>query len=481
MRGSKAAVVAIAVAIASSGCTTIVRGSVASNGVAAEAASNPLGARSISDSGRYVVFVSHAANLVANDTNDRMDVFRHDNKTGTTVRVSVAGNGAQNPMNSVTPVISGNGDHVAFVTARKLEPADTNNEDDVYVRSVSAGTTERVSIRPDGMPVIGKDIPSGFGDLSISRDGRFVTMVNSGSGSGEIFIRDRATETTIFPNNGTAASRAMISSDGTQVVWNLSCTGGPCPGLSVVQSVSGGGTHEPIDVSCGFTPLDVGEDARFVVGIRFAIFPRFECPEPTGLVRWDRSDRSFLKVPIEGFYEPSISISDNGRYVAGIDQNAGAVRVVDMNSGHVGVADTDGLGRKLPEAPSGAALSGSGRYVAFTTAAKLVPEDTNTLTDVFTRYSLQPTVVSAAPTSVVRSETHVAVSIHGIELLSGLSVSVSGTGITIHSVTYESTTVATLDVSVDSHAPIGPRDVLVSNRGGFGHSDALCAGCLTVT
>ena len=43
----------------------------------------------ISADGRWLVFVSRASNLVANDTNELPDVFVHDRLTGKTERVSV--------------------------------------------------------------------------------------------------------------------------------------------------------------------------------------------------------------------------------------------------------------------------------------------------------------------------------------------------------------------------------------------------------
>jgi hypothetical protein len=49
----------------------------------------------ISADGRYVAFSSAATNLVAGDTNNSVDVFRHDMTTGTTIRVSVATGGSQ--------------------------------------------------------------------------------------------------------------------------------------------------------------------------------------------------------------------------------------------------------------------------------------------------------------------------------------------------------------------------------------------------
>ena len=43
----------------------------------------------ISDNGRYVAFSSGASNLIAGDTNGRMDVFVRDTVLGRTVRVSL--------------------------------------------------------------------------------------------------------------------------------------------------------------------------------------------------------------------------------------------------------------------------------------------------------------------------------------------------------------------------------------------------------
>lgn len=478
MRIWKPAVAVIALALAGSGCTTIVRSSVASNGAAADTESQPVASGALSDNGRYVAFVSHATNLVANDTNGRSDVFRHDNQTGTTIRVSVTNAGAQIPSDSNFAVLSGDADHVAFVTSSSLEPADTNGQNDVYVRNITAGTTQRVSIRPDGSPVVGPDIFSAFGDLSISGDGRFVAMLNSGPGFGEIFVRDRTTGTTGFPNDGTAASKAILSDDGTQLVWNVACTGGPCPSLSIVQPV-GGTSNEAIDNSCGFRAIDTSDDARFVVGVRFGTYPMFTCPDPVGLVRWDRVTKTFAPVPVASFWESLVSMSDNGRDIAALGQD-GVVRVVDMNTGAVQSADADAVGNRGTTASSGAAISGTGRYLAFSTSAPLVSDDDNGFEDVFTRYAIHPELTDVTPGSIARGASHVTLTLTGTELLSGLGASISGTGITIHSVTQQSPTLATVVVSVAADAPVGDRDVTAINQGGFGHSDDVCTACLTV-
>jgi hypothetical protein len=65
--------------------------------------------------GRYVFFVSAAANLVSVDTNGKWDVFRHDCETGVTERLSVDENGTQGTDDSMIPAINDDGEIVAFV------------------------------------------------------------------------------------------------------------------------------------------------------------------------------------------------------------------------------------------------------------------------------------------------------------------------------------------------------------------------------
>ena len=65
---------------------------------------------SVSADGRFVAFLSHATNLVAGDTNNRVDVFVRDRQTGTTERVNVDSAGVQaNGHTNRRPVISPDG------------------------------------------------------------------------------------------------------------------------------------------------------------------------------------------------------------------------------------------------------------------------------------------------------------------------------------------------------------------------------------
>ena len=94
---------------------------------------------SISADGRFVVFHSYATNLVPGDTNDAVDVFLHDCRTGVTSRVSVSSSGAQaNGDSSYHFAISPRGDKVAFISdATNLVPGDTNGKTDVFLRQLS--------------------------------------------------------------------------------------------------------------------------------------------------------------------------------------------------------------------------------------------------------------------------------------------------------------------------------------------------------
>ena len=85
----------------------------------------------LSADGQYVAFTSYASNLVSGDTNGTWDVFVHDRQTGDTTRVSVDSAGAEGNGTSsdlLGPAISSDGDYVAFYSwASNLVLFDTNN------------------------------------------------------------------------------------------------------------------------------------------------------------------------------------------------------------------------------------------------------------------------------------------------------------------------------------------------------------------
>src|ERR1041385_3351135 len=167
----------------------------------------------ISSDGRYVAFNSAASNLVAGDTNQAMDTFVHDLQTGATVRVSIGNGGGQaNGPSFGANAVSGDGRYVAFSSAASnLVTGDTNQNADVFLRDLQAGTTTRVSV--------GSAEEEGDGGSawpSISSDGRFVAfhsdatnlVAGDSNGSTDVFVRDLQSGTTSLVSVGAGAVQA---------------------------------------------------------------------------------------------------------------------------------------------------------------------------------------------------------------------------------------------------------------------------------
>ena len=100
--------------------------------------------------GRFMVFSSFDSRLVARDNNSAFDVFLTDNETLHTTLISLDSNGIQGNSHSRNPRISADGQFVVFDShASNLVAGDTNSVDDVFLRDIQAGTVAPfLSIRP---------------------------------------------------------------------------------------------------------------------------------------------------------------------------------------------------------------------------------------------------------------------------------------------------------------------------------------------
>ena len=169
------------------------RVSVATNGTQANSDGDDGFRPAISADGRYVAFESYASHLVHGDTNQTVDVFVRDRRSGTTRRVSVATNGRQGSDDSFYPAISADGRYVAFDSSSNLVPVGTNYSDDVFVRDRRSGTTRQLSRASDGTPANSDSYYP-----AISGDGRYVTFFSSASNlvpgdtndNGDVFVRE---------------------------------------------------------------------------------------------------------------------------------------------------------------------------------------------------------------------------------------------------------------------------------------------------
>ncbi len=180
---------------------TTARVHVDSNGIQGDQNADGIAAPAVSADGRYVAFGSQATNLVFGDTNGRYDVFVHDRATVATSRVSSDITGQPAEHHSRECRISQDGRYVAFVSwAADLVTGDTNGLEDIFLRDRLLGTTERVNLSDSGVEAN----DAGYG-LSLSGDGRRVlfhsrasTLVGGDTnGAADIFLRDREPAPTV--------------------------------------------------------------------------------------------------------------------------------------------------------------------------------------------------------------------------------------------------------------------------------------------
>lgn len=151
-------------------------------GATAEVSVTPSGARanadgyapSVSGDGRYVAFVSTATNLVGGDGSAVWKIFVRDTSTGSTRRVAVVGLPGLNttiPRSSV----SDSGGLLAFESDAALVAEDTNDRRDVYVADLVTGVIRWASAGPGGS---GTDRGAWSPDLS--GEGRTVVFTSDG-------------------------------------------------------------------------------------------------------------------------------------------------------------------------------------------------------------------------------------------------------------------------------------------------------------
>jgi hypothetical protein len=165
---------------------------------------------SISADGRYVAFESNATNLVAGDSNSKLDVFVRDRNAGTTTRVSVGGLATQGNNDSFVGSISADGRLVAFESdATNLVAGDANAKRDVFVRDLVSGTTSLVSVDSSGAQGDGDshrpDISAN--GLSVAFTSRAANLVSGDTnGVDDIFVYDAPMVATSITIKTTATS-----------------------------------------------------------------------------------------------------------------------------------------------------------------------------------------------------------------------------------------------------------------------------------
>jgi Tol biopolymer transport system component len=325
---------------------------------------------SMSLDGRYVAFSSDASDLVPGDNNGATDVFVRDTLNGTVQLVSTISGGSDSANGaSVSPAISSNGRYVAFSsTATNLSGLDENGTfSDIYVRNLDDGFVRRVNDPDDGSSNGVAYSPS------ISADGRYIAYA---SDSTTIVPGDVNNAFDVFVNDWTPTSSSTT-------LVSVTSAGVQADNRSSAPSISPDGRY--VAFSSLAANLVAGDTNGFG-----DVFLR------------DRGAGTTTRVSVStagaqgGAESAQPKISADGRYVAfssaatnlvtGDTNAAGDIFVRDRQNATTTRASVDAGSVEAVGVSTEPDISGDGRYIVFTsTAANLVPSDTNGKADVFVR------------------------------------------------------------------------------------------------
>lgn len=282
-------------------------------------------------------------------------------------RVSVASDGTEANSFSGRAFISGDGRIVTFESsASNLVPNDNAGRQDMFLHDRATGQTTRISVGFDGREADGNSKGS-----KISADGRYVAFESEASnlvpgdtnGFNDLFLYDRQF--------------------GTVQRVSLDSTGGQTKSASSYAYLNAAGNLLTFFSFAGLTPDDTD--------------PTTSAP-PADIYLRDLTtgEMSLISVGSQGKGNRSSycpSISDDGRFIAyqsdatnlvPDDTNGvGDIFVYDRANRTTVRVSVDNNGRQGLGYSSDAKISGNGQFVAITTFAALVPEDTNGVEDLY--------------------------------------------------------------------------------------------------
>jgi Tol biopolymer transport system component len=385
----------------------------------------------ISTNGVFVVFASEGDDLVANDTNLVSDVFVRDMSAGVTRLVSRALDGGAANGASYSEAMTPDGRYVVFVSeASNLVANDTNRIPDVFVRDMRDEVTSLVSVNARSSGTA--DVPAGSSESpQITPDGRFVAFYSTAtnlvpgvptvSGTtryGDIYVRDMLTQVTTWASQGargalgamTGASQGnsfnhRISDDGQFVAYEAAESGNAV-GV-VLRFNRSSGVTEVIHTQAlveSFQYELASDLAMTGDGQRIVFVAETNAPvEGTPCVlMWDAatSRTELVSATPDGepgdawsCSEPQIDVS--GRFVAFFSDAPDLVTNVvngdvnlylrDLQANVTWLVNQDAGGDGTVYSPVSAAMSDDGRYLAFDLLDDFYPGDRNDAYDVFAR------------------------------------------------------------------------------------------------
>ena len=365
---------------------TTVRVSVADNGAEAGGVNAGIGSEfpSISPDGRFVAFTSDAENLVAGDTNVKLDVFLRDTSplAPSTTRASVGPGGveangdSQSFANAVALDNAGNLLVVFTSEATNLVAGDNNAAADIFVRNVTAGTTARASVGAGGAQADNASLNPG-----ISTNGRHVAFESAAS---NLVPSDTNARSDVFVRDLVAGTTVRLSVDNAGVQGN---------GDSFSPAISGDGRFVAFEsTASNLVPSDTNAVSDVFLHDRdVSGSGTFDTPGNTSTVRVSVGAGGVQAAG--GSFFPAIS--DDGRFVifetnaANLDpfgdgNGATDVYAFDRSGGTLKRLSVNFAGAESDRGSFQATVSRGGQVAAYTSdATNLVSGDTNGLPDIF--------------------------------------------------------------------------------------------------
>ncbi len=341
----------ILIKVISSGVVT--RASISSSLVAGnEASSHP----ALSQDGRYVAFSSLASNLVSADSNSVSDIFVHDTNTLTTTRVSLSQSGLSPNDSSTAPAISNSGRYVAFVSsASNLVNADTNNSSDIFVYDRSAQETARVSISAYGGASNGESSAP-----IITADGQYVGFVSiannlvSGDNNGKVdafqtnieCLVDLGSTTTDTDSDSVVNCSETCGNDATKTVpgicgCGVADTDTDSDGSADCNDLCDSDPAKIAQGSCGCGVADVDSNSN---GVADCLDPNSSTVPSTPLIEVTGNKALVVFSGIYTGVKYRIVIKRNGHTVRTVSTRKSSYRIKNLTSGRYSLTYTISIG-----------------------------------------------------------------------------------------------------------------------------------------
>jgi hypothetical protein len=329
---------------------------------------------SISRNGQRITFDSSGDLAVGATTSEQ--VFLRDLDLQTTTLVSINNAGINGDRDEFDARISGDGQVVSFGSfSTDLDPPDTNNLSDRFVRDLLAGSTQRVSLADASGPFPsqpnGNSTTTQEGQRQLSTDGRFLVVLSSAGNLGfndfqtgnQIYRIDTQSNVARLVSTNLSGQPAVsgafepaISGDGRYVVFR-----------SATTNLVAGDTNNATDVF--WLDSDDGGLERINLG-------------PGNIQGLGGATTTLPTVSDDGNV---IAYSSNqNNLVAGDSNNAADIFVRDRAGATTARVSVDSAGAQANSASGFPVVSANGRFVVFTSlATNLVAGDSNGFQDVF--------------------------------------------------------------------------------------------------